>query len=98
MPNHGIGRDRNERPLPILSVAVAGVSVPTVSRVLNGDDQVAAATRVRIERLLEEYDYRARNARPAGKKDLLRRAHAGPDWCAAAPGSTAIGRPSKRWE
>jgi LacI family transcriptional regulator, galactose operon repressor len=118
----------------------AGVSVPTVSRVLNGDGQVATATRVRIERLLAEYGYQARNTRPpaaaglihviyprldtawqvqhirgmeavtqeagvglvvsaldrgpAGKKDLLRRAHAGQAAgaiLAAASGDTPLG-------
>jgi LacI family transcriptional regulator len=116
------------------------VSVPTVSRVLNGDDQVATASRVRIERLLDEYGYQARNKRPpapaglihviyprldtawqvehirgmeavtqeagvglvvsaldrgpAGKKDLLRRAHAGQAAgaiLAAASGDTPLG-------
>ncbi|WP_199432321.1 LacI family DNA-binding transcriptional regulator [Qaidamihabitans albus] len=35
----------------------AGVSLPTVSKVLNGKDDVAAETRARILRLLEEHDY-----------------------------------------
>lgn len=45
--------------------------MPTVSRVLNGDDQVATATRVRIERLLDEYEYRARNKRPPVPAGLI---------------------------
>lgn len=48
----------------------AGVSVPTVSRVLNGD-QVAEATRVRIESLLDEYGYRARNTRPSASTGMI---------------------------
>jgi DNA-binding LacI/PurR family transcriptional regulator len=36
----------------------AGVSVPTVSKVLNGRSDVAPATRERVERLLAEHGYR----------------------------------------
>ncbi|PRX45897.1 LacI family transcriptional regulator [Prauserella shujinwangii] len=35
----------------------AGVSLPTVSKVLNGKDDVAASTRAKVLRLLEEHDY-----------------------------------------
>ncbi|MEV6844879.1 substrate-binding domain-containing protein [Actinoplanes sp. NPDC051411] len=49
----------------------AGVSVPTVSRVLSGDDQVAAATRVRVERMIDEYGYRARKTRPPASPELI---------------------------
>jgi LacI family transcriptional regulator, xylobiose transport system transcriptional regulator len=43
----------------------AGVSVPTVSKVVNGRDDVAPGTRARVEALLEEHGYRrpARDAR-----------------------------------
>ena len=37
--------------------AAAGVSVPTVSKVVNGRPDVAADTRARVERLLDEYQY-----------------------------------------
>jgi DNA-binding LacI/PurR family transcriptional regulator len=37
--------------------SAAGVSVPTVSKVLNGRADVAADTRLRVESLLAEYDY-----------------------------------------
>src|SRR3989441_11398636 len=37
--------------------AQAGVSIPTVSRVLNGRPDVAPATRARIEQLLKESGY-----------------------------------------
>ena len=37
--------------------AAAGVSVPTVSKVVNGRTDVAAATRSRVEALLAEYKY-----------------------------------------
>ncbi|WP_432543476.1 LacI family DNA-binding transcriptional regulator [Kineococcus sp. SYSU DK002] len=53
----------------------AGVSVPTVSRVVNGRGDVAAATRERVEELLRRHDYR-RPQRPrtvarAGLLDLV---------------------------
>lgn len=41
----------------------AGVSVPTVSRVLNGHRDISRETRERVERLLREYDYRPRASR-----------------------------------
>jgi LacI family transcriptional regulator len=47
--------------------ASAGVSITTVSKVLNGRDDVAPATRALIETLLEEHDYVARRAEPPGR-------------------------------
>ncbi|MCU1574410.1 MAG: Transcriptional regulator, LacI family [Micrococcaceae bacterium] len=49
----------NAQKKPILAsvAALAGVSSPTVSKVLNGRDDVAAATRVRVQRALEELGY-----------------------------------------
>jgi LacI family transcriptional regulator len=46
--------------------AAAGVSVPTVSKVLNGHADVAVETRSRVEALLADYNYTARRrvARP----------------------------------
>ena len=35
----------------------AGVSLPTVSKVLNGHPDVAAETRAHVERILREHDY-----------------------------------------
>jgi LacI family transcriptional regulator len=49
----------------------AGVTVPTVSRVVNGDERVAAATRARIERLLTEFEYQPRNSRRSPSADTL---------------------------
>jgi LacI family transcriptional regulator len=49
----------------------AGVSVPTVSRVLNGDADVAEATRVRIEGLLDDFGYQGRNRQRAGSAELV---------------------------
>ncbi|MFC7404089.1 LacI family DNA-binding transcriptional regulator [Georgenia alba] len=47
----------------------AGVSVPTVSKVLNGRPDVAQATRQRVEQVLEKHQYRRRNtSRSAGSR------------------------------
>lgn len=51
----------------------AGVSVPTVSKVLNGHDAVSAETRARIEDLLRRHRYVRRGTVP----DRRRRARAG---------------------
>ncbi|MGW5349677.1 LacI family DNA-binding transcriptional regulator [Streptomyces sp. NPDC004031] len=49
----------------------AGVSLPTVSRVLNGRSDVAAATRRRIEDLLAEHGYRRRAGSGTGRANLV---------------------------
>ncbi|MFD1717755.1 LacI family DNA-binding transcriptional regulator [Georgenia deserti] len=47
----------------------AGVSVPTVSKVLNGRPDVARATRERVEQVLEQHRYRRRNtSRSSGSR------------------------------
>jgi DNA-binding LacI/PurR family transcriptional regulator len=52
--------------------AAAGVSVPTVSKVVNGRSDVAAETRSRIESLLAQYDYATpRRAQRAQLIDLV---------------------------
>src|SRR4051794_23277359 len=43
----------------------AGVSAPTVSKVLNGRADVAPGTRTRVEELLRAYGYRRRRAEAA---------------------------------
>jgi LacI family transcriptional regulator len=45
------------RPTLASIAAAAGVSLPTVSKVVNGKGDVAPATRARIQRLLEEHNY-----------------------------------------
>src|SRR5262245_6753305 len=46
--------------------AEAGVSVPTVSKVVNGRPEVAPATRQRVERLLHKHGYRRRTPQRDG--------------------------------
>ncbi|WP_329290025.1 LacI family DNA-binding transcriptional regulator [Streptomyces pseudovenezuelae] len=49
----------------------AGVSVPTVSRVVNGRSDVSPHTRARVEELLQRYGYRKRPAAPGTRAALL---------------------------
>jgi LacI family transcriptional regulator len=54
--------------------ASAGVSVPTVSKVLNGRPDVSRQTRLRVEALLAEHDYLRSGSRPrrrSGAVDLV---------------------------
>ncbi|HEY7199460.1 MAG TPA: LacI family DNA-binding transcriptional regulator [Candidatus Dormibacteraeota bacterium] len=65
---------RAERATIAMIAREAGVSVPTVSRVLNGRNDVAAATRSRVEALLTEHGYQRRSgtsATPAPVVDLV---------------------------
>lgn len=50
---------------------LAGVSAPTVSRVLNGHAGVALATRQRVEAVLREHGYRRRGNEPAAIIELV---------------------------
>ncbi len=54
-----------------LIAAEAGVSVPTVSKVLNGRTDVAAATRARVEEVIDRHQYRRRRARSQTGPGLL---------------------------
>ncbi|MGX1563484.1 LacI family DNA-binding transcriptional regulator [Streptomyces sp. NPDC055506] len=49
----------------------AGVSVPTVSRVVNGRSDVSPQTRARVEELLRRHGYRKRPAAPGTRAALL---------------------------
>jgi LacI family transcriptional regulator len=49
----------------------AGVSLPTVSRVLNNRSDVSPATRRRVEDLLEHHGYRRRASRPGTRAQLV---------------------------
>jgi len=64
-----LGGQRGSGPVTIAHIAeTAGVSVPTVSKVLNGRSGVSDQTRARIEELIEQYGYR----KPAPKgNDIL---------------------------
>jgi LacI family transcriptional regulator len=64
------------RKTTLAAIAVAaGVSLPTVSKVVNGHRDVAPGTRARVERLLEEHGYPRPRPRPrqrrAGLIDLV---------------------------
>ena len=62
----------NRRTVTIAEIAaLAGVSVPTVSKVLNGRADVAASTRARVEAILEEHSYRRRRGRGSGDPNLI---------------------------
>ncbi|MBZ3901203.1 LacI family DNA-binding transcriptional regulator [Streptomyces griseiscabiei] len=53
------GRGDTSRPVTIAFIAEsAGVSVPTVSKVINGRSGVSADTRARVEELVNRYGYR----------------------------------------
>jgi DNA-binding LacI/PurR family transcriptional regulator len=63
-----------DRALTIADIArLAGVSVPTVSKVVNGHSQVAAQTRALVERVLHEQGYRPRGkaSKPAALLELV---------------------------
>jgi LacI family transcriptional regulator len=51
--------------------AAAGVSIPTVSKVVNGRRDVAPATRERVEDLLRQHSYQPRRAAPASRVGLI---------------------------
>jgi LacI family transcriptional regulator len=51
--------------------AEAGVSIPTVSKVLNGRPDVAADTRARVESVIEQHRYRRRRARQSSRPALI---------------------------
>jgi DNA-binding LacI/PurR family transcriptional regulator len=65
------GRRRGRRTVTIARIAEqAGVSVPTVSKVINGRTDVARATRERVEAIIREHGYR-RPERVAPQSRLL---------------------------
>ena len=51
--------------------AAAGVSVPTVSKVLNGRTDVAPATRAKVEELIHKHDYKRRRANGSAAKRMV---------------------------
>jgi LacI family transcriptional regulator len=56
-----------EAPTLAAVAASAGVSIATVSKVLNGRADVGPATRARVQTLLREYEYLGPGARSAGR-------------------------------
>lgn len=69
----GVGRHVATQPrVTIADIAhQAGVSVPTVSKVLNGRSEVAPDTREHIERLLSEHQYTRRRRRAGDRVGLV---------------------------
>ncbi len=64
--------DPQTRTVTIAAIAAeAGVSLPTVSRVLNGRSDVAPATRERVEQLLREHGYQRRGPRTGERAWLI---------------------------
>src|SRR6266702_1059259 len=64
----------DSRPTIAQIAQIAGVSVPTVSKVLNSRTDVALQTRERVERIIEEYGFvrnRAASASRKGKTGLV---------------------------
>ena len=60
--------ETQQRAVTIAAIAAeAGVSVPTVSRVLNGRSDVAPHTRERVEQLLRAHGYQRRGSRPQAR-------------------------------
>ena len=71
-PTHA-GTERSQ-PLTIAQIAaLAGVSVPTVSKVVNGRSEVAPGTRARVESVIREHGYRRQKkaATPAALLELV---------------------------
>jgi LacI family transcriptional regulator len=66
MPDR-VGHARGRRATLATVAASAGVSVATVSKVLNGRTDVAPATRSLVKRVLEQHDYVARRAELAAE-------------------------------
>ncbi len=70
----GARPDRPDRSRPVTIAVIAdeaGVSVPTVSKVLNGRPDVAPATRARVEEILERHRYKRRRGRNAATSPLI---------------------------
>ena len=91
------------RPTLAAVAAEAGVSLPTVSKVVNGRPDVAPGTRARVERLLGELNYQRpglRRGRRAGLIDLIFNGLDSPwaveilrgveDWCSGHGLSAAV--------
>jgi LacI family transcriptional regulator len=73
MAMESAGPDGGAKPkVTITAIAQeAGVSVPTVSRVVNGRSDVSPETRARVEDLLRHHGYRRRQTAPGDRAALL---------------------------
>jgi LacI family transcriptional regulator len=66
------GGDAAQRRTTLATIAAeAGVSLPTVSKVVNGRPDVAPATRTKVERLLDEHHYSRAGARRRRRSGLI---------------------------
>ena len=66
-PDVGYGGSTAPRRVTMSDIATeAGVSVATVSKVLNGSDRVSEETRTRVQGLLSEHKYERRLAAATG--------------------------------
>lgn len=73
--------------------AEAGVSLPTVSKVVNGRPDVSASTRARVERLLDQHQYPRNGQRAQRRSGLMDLVLAGLD----SPWAVEILRGVERW-
>ncbi|WP_375390072.1 LacI family DNA-binding transcriptional regulator [uncultured Amnibacterium sp.] len=62
--------ERRDRTTLAMLASEAGVSLSTISKVLNGHTDVAPSTRQRVERLLDQHAYRRRGAAARGSSLL----------------------------
>ena len=56
------GRKANKRPSMFEVAKLAGVSHQTVSRVINNSPDVSTSTRAKVQRAIEQLDYRPSNS------------------------------------
>src|SRR5215472_8655672 len=73
--------------------AEAGVSLPTVSKVVNGRPDVAPSTRARVEQLLVQHQYPRNGQRAARRSGLIDLVFAGLD----SPWAVEILRGVEEW-
>ena len=71
-PTPGLSDGTLSEPVTISKIAeAAGVSVPTVSKVLNGRADVASGTRARVEELIRHHGYRRRRGPGSGRSAMI---------------------------
>ena len=83
-----------ERRTTLAAIAAeAGVSLPTVSKVVNGRPDVAPATRARVEQLLDQHQYARNGLRRHRRSGLIDIVFAGLD----SPWAVEILRGAEEW-